>query len=825
MARVPQPISLFLMAVLVMTMTTGAVAQSQGSLGGNILTKGNSEAVAGATLLLQSLDEPAYRRQSVSDGLGGFDFRNLPFGLYSLHISSMGHDPLRIDSIRVRPDKAEVILADIPLALKTTGLETIVIHAEKPLIESKDGNIVFNATESPLSAGSNAAELLRNIPLVAQDPDGKVTVRGREPRILVDDKPVEMNARQMQDFLESLPGNMIEKIEVMTNPPAQYANEPGGVINIVTRKGRTGWNGRVNITGGTRGETALNGHAGLRRKDLSVQFTAGTGYNRVPGQSTYARTNRFPDSTNRLLTSNRSESGSWRPLARLAIDQDIDARNTLSAAIQFNANRYHNTNRIGYENENRLAQVYRSSVREVVNDGENINPDITLSYTRKGKRKGEQLRFNGSAGHSVTEGLRDFRQSFFDAQRQPLAGRDSAQQQDETTVSRNLSLRLAYDKPLIPERTILSTAAAFIRNATHVDLQSFDIATSGAGKTPRPALSNVFDFRQDVLAATLSLRQRLADRFWATSGLTHESTAILFDLIRDAKQVHNDYGNWLPFANISRYWNRKTSLSLIYRGTLRRPGIRELNPTIDYTDPYNLRFGNASLLPSPTHSFDLNFGRTLDNFQMNAGLGYNRVDDIFATVRTLQPDGRTHITWQNISGREEFEVNGWMNLNLSGGFRMNANAYYAYNRYSAHDILVNRYRNAASINGRVNLTYAPNQQIWNTTASLGVNRYANPQGTVRSTVNMVFGAQYRLLKRRLILTAQAVDPFVQQEYRTVTEGVNFRTEGQSLSRTRNYRLTIGYNMSGTLAASKRIRRALPQDAGREATTPGARSGG
>jgi outer membrane receptor protein involved in Fe transport len=289
--------------------------------------------------------------------------------------------------------------------------------------------------------------------------------------------------------------------------------------------------------------------------------------------------------------------------------------------------------------------------------------------------------------------------------------------------------------------------------------------------------------------------------------------------------VRNDYGNWLPFANISRYWNRKTSLSLIYRGTLRRPGIRELNPTIDYTDPYNLRFGNASLLPSPTHSFDLNFGRTLDNFQMNAGLGYNRVDDIFATVRTLQPDGRTHITWQNISGREEFEVNGWMNLNLSGGFRMNANAYYAYNRYSAHDILVNRYRNAASINGRVNLTYAPNQQIWNTTASLGVNRYANPQGTVRSTVNMVFGAQYRLLKRRLILTAQAVDPFIQQEYRTVTEGVNFRTEGQSLSRTRNYRLTIGYNMSGTLAASKRIRRSLPQDTGREATTPGARSGG
>jgi outer membrane receptor protein involved in Fe transport len=804
--------------LLLLSIVAGAGSlYGQGRLQGSIVSANGNSVLAGATvdLRLHGLHgDSGLRRMAVTDAQGEFAIDGLPFGWYVVQISSSGHDPLTVDSLHIRPDKPILLLNDLVLSIHTTGLETIVIHAEKPLLESKDGNIVFNATESPLSAGSNASELLRNIPLVAQDPDGKVTVRGREPRILIDDKPVEMSARQMQDFLESLPGSMIEKIEVMTNPPAQYANEPGGVINIVTRKGRTGWNARINATGGSRGETALNGHAGLRRKDLSIQFTAGTGYSRVLGQSEYVRTNRFPDSTNRLLTSNGSDNISWRPLARLAIDQDIDARNILSAAVQFNAHRYRNANQIGYRNENRNGQVYRSSLRQVANDGDNINPDVSLSYIRKGRLKGEQLRFNGSSAYSGTDGLRDFRQSFFNALRQPLAGGDSAQQQDETTISRSLSLRLAYDKPIVPERTILSTAAAFIRNATHVDLQSFDLPSAGASKTPRSSLSNVFDFRQDILAGTLSLRQRLAERFWATTGVTYESTSILFDLIRDAKEVRNGYENWLPFANISRYWNRKSSLSLVYRATLRRPGIRELNPTIDYTDPYNLRFGNASLLPSPTHSIDLNFGRTLERFQMNAGIGYNRVDDIFATVRTLQDDGRTYITWQNISGREEFEANGWMNLNLSGGFRMNANANYSYNRYSSRDILVNRYRNAASINGRVNLTYAPKPQVWNTTASIGLNRYANPQGTVRSTVNMVFGAQYRFLKRRFIVTAQAVDPFIQQEYRTLTEGVNFRTEGFSLSRTRNYRLTLGYNMSGSLGSGRRVNRALPPERSR-----------
>jgi outer membrane receptor for ferrienterochelin and colicin len=69
---------------------------------------------------------------------------------------------------------------------------------------------------------------------------------------------VELNLQQLQDLLESLPGSSIEKIEVMTNPPPQYANEQGGVINIVTKKGKVGKSGRINISAGTRGEGSIN---------------------------------------------------------------------------------------------------------------------------------------------------------------------------------------------------------------------------------------------------------------------------------------------------------------------------------------------------------------------------------------------------------------------------------------------------------------------------------------------------------------------------------------------------------------------------------------
>ena len=111
--------------------------------------------------------------------------------------------------------------------------------------------------------------------LVSADPDGKITVRGKEPRILIDNKPVSLNGLQLTDFLESLPGGMIDKIEVMTNPPAQYANEAGGVINITTRKGKIGVSARLVTYGGSRGELGSNASINFRRTKLFQNETIG----------------------------------------------------------------------------------------------------------------------------------------------------------------------------------------------------------------------------------------------------------------------------------------------------------------------------------------------------------------------------------------------------------------------------------------------------------------------------------------------------------------------------------------------------------------------
>ena len=62
-----------------------------------------------------------------------------------------------------------------------------------------------------------------------------------------------------------------------------------------------------------------------------------------------------------------------------------------------------------------------------------------------------------------------------------------------------------------------------------------------------------------------------------------------------------DYWRFLPSITIRKEFSKQFNTSFTYRETIRRPGITELNPNIDYTDAYNIRFGNPFIPVSYTH--------------------------------------------------------------------------------------------------------------------------------------------------------------------------------------------------------------------------------
>ncbi|HEY6899663.1 MAG TPA: TonB-dependent receptor, partial [Puia sp.] len=272
-----------LIASILISLTSLAQRAGTGIVTGNILERETGKSIPGATVSLINLTNPSNGHSTATASDGSFSFNDLAYGSYRLQISAVGFNTLSIDSINIRQERSDFNLSDLKLAPKSTDMDAVVVYAEKPLVTTRGGNLTFNAAESPLSAGSSASELLRNVPLIGTDANGNLIVEGRTPIVLIDSKPVNLNAQQLQDFLDALPGNMIEKIEVMKNPPPEYANESGSVINIVTRKGRVGLGGRLNVYGGTRGEYGANTNVSYRDHHLALNFSAGEGYNQYKG--------------------------------------------------------------------------------------------------------------------------------------------------------------------------------------------------------------------------------------------------------------------------------------------------------------------------------------------------------------------------------------------------------------------------------------------------------------------------------------------------------------------------------------------------------------
>jgi len=769
-----------------------ARSKAAGIISGNLLDSSNSNTIANASVQL-SLIGSTQKVTRITDKNGEFLFNDLSFGYYSLSISFVGYASLKIDSIHVRAERADFNLADIRLSTNLIDLQSIILYAEKPLIQSKDGNITFNAGESAVAAGSNASELLNTVPLVSKDPNGKILVRGKEPKILIDDKPVELNVQQLQDLLESLPGSSIEKIEVMTNPPPQYASEQGGVINIVTRKGKVGIGGRISFTAGTRGEGGINGSFNYRKNKFSINANAGTAANRFVGYGNSERKNIYPDSVNYLKTQSDFLNKSIRPYLRVNMDYEFSRYKNLHFEATYNQNDFNNRSTTEYANLNRFNEVYKLSERTIRSEGDNYNPGANLTYTIKGKQAGEQFRIITGANFSSNENDRVFYQQFLNPDHTPN-GIDSTQLQITDSKNSGYNIRVSYDKPLVEKKTFLSVGGAYNRSNSHIEVDASYLKKPETIFVPLDLLSNHFKFHQDVSNLRASLKQILGEKFSVSAGVAVEQTQINFDLLKAGNEVGNNYWNLLPFANINKNWDDDLTITLSYRRTIRRPGINELNPTIDFSDPYNIRYGNFRLDPSLAHNFDLVIGRTKPKYFVNIGLGYNQVEDIFSQIRTLLNEGKTQTTWENISYRKEYEVSTWDGFTLSKKVKVNWSASYTYNQYSDYDKTVRKYRDGGSFTTTLNGNYTI-KDIWIFTGNFTTNRFANPQGSVSWNLSTNVGIQKKFFNKKFIVTFNFIDPFRNQVTNSYTYGTNFEVRSSSTTQTKNYRITLAYNFT------------------------------
>ena len=205
------------------------------TLQGQLIDDLNGDALAYANVGLLKSSDSTFIKGTSCDIDGKFEFKNIDTGNYFLRVSYVGY-PTTL--ILVTAENGNTKLGNIKMSKISHNLEEVAIKAEKLMYQYEADKKVYNVTEDPSVQGGSASDALQNAPGVWVDLEGNITLRGVDNvEIWINDKPSRIPADGLKTYLQQLPANTLERIEVMTNPSAKFsASGTAGIINIVTKQ-------------------------------------------------------------------------------------------------------------------------------------------------------------------------------------------------------------------------------------------------------------------------------------------------------------------------------------------------------------------------------------------------------------------------------------------------------------------------------------------------------------------------------------------------------------------------------------------------------------
>lgn len=273
----------FLMIVLLSFFSLVASAQQKNiEVKGVILDKNSKEPVEQATVRLLGTKDSTMLKGVASGKKGAFSFKNVTAGEYLLNVSYVGYDPL-YQPLKITGKTTIVNVGELEIAEGGILLESAVVIGKAAEVVIKNDTIEYNADSYKVTEGSVLEDLLKKMPGVEIDTDGKVTVNGKEiKKIMVDGK--EFFSDDPKVASKNLPAKMVDKVQVWDKKSDMALmtgfddGEEEPVINLTIKPGmKQGWFG--NAFAGYGSKDRYEGNVMVNRFLNNDQFTFMGGLN------------------------------------------------------------------------------------------------------------------------------------------------------------------------------------------------------------------------------------------------------------------------------------------------------------------------------------------------------------------------------------------------------------------------------------------------------------------------------------------------------------------------------------------------------------------
>jgi outer membrane receptor protein involved in Fe transport len=742
-----------------------------GSIRGTIVEKNSTTPLEFATVAVYKLPDSTLVTGGITDTKGQFNVEAYP-GRYFLKVQFISYGETYVPNVVVTPENLNVNVGTVGLAPSDVILKEVVIEGERTQMELQLDKKVYNIGKDLSNLGGSAADLLGNLPSVAVDVEGNVSLRGSENvQILIDGKPSGLIGLSGSGGLQQLQGNMIERVEIITNPSARYDAEGGaGIINIILKKDKaTGFNGSFAVNAGYPANYGLSFNINYRHKWVNIFTNYGINYRENPGNGYNNQLFTLPDST--YYTNIRSERlrAGFSQTVRFGADIYLNDKNILTLSTSYRPSLGDNTSNVNYLDYDGSRNFLGRTKRSETQTEDDKNYQYAVNYVREFKRRGQKFTADIQYRLSTEIEDSDFSQRLFPVIGSPM---DAAQRSFNDNGEEQWLLQTDYIQPFSTHGRVEMGMRYTYRNIFN-DYRIEDEVPAGSGNFEEiEVLTNDFNFDEKVTAGYLMVSNKIDKITWQL-GTRLEHTYMATLLEQTGEENSQDYLSLFPSANMSYAMSEELSLQLSYSRRISRPNFRSLNPFVNFTDPRNWFTGNPNLQPQFTDSYELGILNNQKNSSIYYGVYHRHTEGVVSRIQRYDEEYDVTIRRpENMATENAIGVEVNANKDFGKVFRTSGNFNFYNSKIEGEGFFAeattfsarwsNNYRNDKLFNAQLNIWYSAPQNI--------------PQGKRYSMASVDIGLSRDVMKKNGTVSLNVSDLFNSRRFKGETFTERFQAE-------------------------------------------------
>lgn len=640
--------------------------QAAGEIRGIVRDGASGQALAGASIAVRSARDSSLVTGAVTRADGSFRVEGLRPGAYYLRVSRLGYTTSTVPQVAVTPSAQTADVGIVRLSAGAVALQGITATTERSEVITAPDRQVVSTRNMPAVTGGNATDVLRNVPGVDVDGDGKVSLRGNQNvAIQINGRPAPLTGDALTNFIKQLPANLVDRVEVVPNPSAKYDPDGmGGILNIVLKQNADlGTSGGLTLGAGTGDKYNASGNLGHQAGPLTLFGSYGFNRDERTGSGNVFRDQHFDGFERTLLDqASSNDFGNMSHTVNATGELKLGSRNTLSSSFMANRRFGDAEGSNGYTLRNAAGNVTATYGEGTDIHQNGLSTDYSMSFRRivapQRNELSAEVRFNRSRDETVNA----FTTIPGD---NPPPGLRGDSRSDLSNVTRQFNAQLDYTRQLGGFRVETGYKGTFRRLANDFTLDSI------FGGVPDLDLRLVNDFTYDEnVHAGYGLVTRALGSLSLQAGLRVENAATTFRLSGSADEYENDYTNLFPSAAATWQPSQKDQLRASYSKRIQRPQAQFLNPFPFTQDRYSRFVGNPELEPEFTHSYEISYQRSMPFGSLTLAPFYRHTVNAVRRYQEVDEEGITTSTLANLATANSYgaDFNGQLRFGKLSGF-------------------------------------------------------------------------------------------------------------------------------------------------------------